>query len=149
MDTTDDGRDMGRPTKFDYYLGIAEAVSKRSTCLRRQYGAVIVQEDEIIATGYNGPPREERNCTDIGECLRQTENVAHGERYELCRSVHAEMNAMLSASRKEMLGAYIYIYGYDIVEGKEISAEPCGICDRMLRNCYLHVARRLTIPTRE
>lgn len=123
-----------RISKTDYYLGIAKAVSLRSTCLRRRYGAVIVKNDEIIATGYNGAPRGEQNCCDTGECYRQRMGIPHGEQYEKCVSVHAEQNAIISASRSEMIGATLYLYGWDVETGKSIDAAPCLICDRLIRN---------------
>lgn len=124
-----------RPSKIDYYLNIAKAVSKRSTCLRRQYGAVLVKNDEIIATGYNGSPRGEANCVDTNNCTRQQLNIPHGERYELCTSVHAEMNAIISASRSEMLNADLYLYGYDLASNHEIEIpSPCTICERLIKN---------------
>ena len=115
-------------------LGIARAVSLRSTCLRRRYGAVIVKNDEIIATGYNGAPRGEQNCCDSGECYRQRMGIPHGEQYEKCVAVHAEQNAIISASRSEMIGATLYLYGWDVETGKSIDAAPCLICDRLIRN---------------
>lgn len=123
-----------RPSKDEYYMEIAKAVSMRSTCLRRRYGAVIVKDDEIISTGYNGAPRGEQNCSDAGVCYRMQNNVPHGERYEACRSVHAEMNAIISAKRSEMIGATLYLYGYDVVEDKKIKAVPCDICARLIKN---------------
>lgn len=120
--------------KDEYYLGIAKAVSMRSTCLRRRYGAVIVRDDEIISTGYNGAPRGEQNCSDTGVCYRMQNDIPHGERYEACKSVHAEMNAIISAKRSEMIGATLYLYGYDVVEDKEIAAVPCDICARLIKN---------------
>ena len=99
-----------RKSKDDYYLSIAGAVLARSTCLRRKYGAVIVRDDEIIATGYNGAPRGETNCCDLGYCFRQHQNIPHGERYEACRAVHAEANAIISASRRDMIGSTLYRY---------------------------------------
>lgn len=108
----------------DYYLGIAEAVSKASPCLKRKYGAVIVQNDEIIATGYNGPPRGWDHCK---VCVKQDAN-RDTEEYETCRSVHAEMNAIISASRKDMIGATLFL------AGTHKSPEPCNICERMIVN---------------
>ena len=96
---------MPRIDKTNYYLDIAQTVSERSTCLRRHYGAIIVQNDEIVSTGYNGAPRGRKNCIDLGYCTREAMNIPSGERYELCRSVHAEANAIISASRREVLGA--------------------------------------------
>lgn len=122
---------MMRPTKNEYYLQIAKAVSRRSTCLRRQYGAVIVNNDEIISTGYNGSPRGEENCCDTGICYRVGHAHNDGD-YASCCSVHAEMNAIISASRAEMLGATLYLYGEE--NGKEIEASPCPICQRLIKN---------------
>lgn len=119
-----------RMSKEMYYLGIAKAVAERSTCLKRKYGAVIVKDDEIIACGYNGSPRGEENCNEKGDCPRL--NVEHGSNYEICKSVHAEMNAIISASRKDMLGSVLYLYGEE--EGKVILAEPCSICSRLIKN---------------
>lgn len=123
---------MERPDKVDYYLSIAAAVSRRSTCLRRQYGAIIVKDDEIIATGYNGSPRGEPNCCDEGTCWREENNIPHGERYEMCRAVHAEQNAIISASRRDMIGSTLYLVGYE--NGKVIKAEPCEICKKLILN---------------
>ncbi|MDD2300075.1 MAG: dCMP deaminase family protein [Fermentimonas sp.] len=126
---------MNRISKSDYYLGIAEAVSKRSTCLRRQYGAIIVQNDEIIATGYNGSPRNSPNCCDVGKCWREENNIPHGEKYEACLAVHAEQNAIISAARRDMIGSAIYLVGFE--DGKRIPAEqvrPCKICEKMITN---------------
>lgn len=124
---------MCRISKDNYYLGIALAVSKRSTCLKRKYGAVIVKDDEIIATGYNGSPRGEKNCCEIGFCKRL--NVEHNSGdYSDCHAVHAEQNAMLSAARRDMIGATLYLAGYD-KDGQIITdATPCPICARMIKN---------------
>lgn len=123
-----------RPDKDSYYLDIARSISTRSTCLRRKYGAVIVKNDEIIATGYNGTPRNTTNCIDLGKCDREILKVPKGERYELCRGVHAEQNAMLSAARKDMMGAKIYINGTEVVTGNIPDCEPCIICRRLILN---------------
>ena len=93
-----------RRSKENYYLDIADAALQRSTCLRRKYGAIVVKEDEIVSTGYNGAPRGRVNCSDLGRCTREAMNIPSGERYELCRSVHAEANAIISAARRDMLG---------------------------------------------
>lgn len=122
---------IARPTKDEYYLSIAKNVLSRSTCLKRQYGAVIVNNDEIVSTGYNGAPRGERNCSDVGYCKRLNINHNSGS-YGDCFAVHAEQNAMLSASRKEMLGSTLYLYGME--NGKIINAKPCPICARMIKN---------------
>lgn len=126
---------MNRPTIEEYYLGIAAAVSRRSTCMRRQYGAVIVKNDEIIATGYNGSPRGEANCCDNDNGRYQCKRLGHEHNdgdYGDCESVHAEMNAMISAARKDMIGSTMYLYGEE--NGKIIDAEPCPICSRMIKN---------------
>lgn len=124
---------MERISKELYYLGIAKAVAQRSTCLRRQYGAVIVRNDEIIATGYNGSPRGEPNCCDLGECWRESQNVPHGEKYEACKSVHAEMNAIISASRNQMIGSTLYLAGFE--NGEPMTdPKPCDICRRLIQN---------------
>lgn len=122
---------MSRPSTDDYYLDIARAVSRRSTCLRRQYGAVIVNNNEIISTGYNGAPRGEVNCCDTGICHRVGRRHNDGD-YNSCSSVHAEMNAIISASRSEMLGATLYLAGFE--NGKEVGAEPCPVCMRLIKN---------------
>lgn len=122
-----------RPNKDEYYLDIAASVAKRSTCLRRRYGAVIVNNDEIIATGYNGSPRGEKNCCDTGECWREAHHIPHGEQYEKCVSVHAEMNAIISAARKDMVGGTLYLMGFDD-SNPIFHAVPCTICRRLIKN---------------
>ena len=129
-----------RPSKDEYYLGIAKQVASRSTCLRRKYGALIVRNDVIISTGYNGSPRDGHNCSDKGICVRQVMNMAHNSgNYDLCRSVHAEQNAIINAARQgtSLLGGTLYLYGYDCVQKKAIDAEPCPICSRMIKNAGL------------
>ena len=126
-----------RLPKYKYYLSIAKEVSKRSTCLRRQYGAVIVKNDEVVSTGYNGAPRGEPNCCDVGNCWRETNNIPHGERYEECVAVHAEQNAIISASRNDMNGGILYLYGEE--NGAPIKSCPCKICQRMIKNAGLTV----------
>ena len=123
-----------RPSKDEYYLNIAEAVLQRSTCLRRKYGAVIVKDDEIIATGYNGAPRGEKNCCDTGKCQREEKQIPHGERYEECCAVHAEMNAIISASRRDMIGATLYLAGREADGNVVLGTSPCAICERLIRN---------------
>jgi dCMP deaminase len=124
-----------RTGKDDYYLGIADAVLSRSTCLRRKYGAIIVKDDEIISTGYNGAPRGRKNCIDLGHCTRENLKIPSGERYELCRSVHAEQNAIISCSRRDMLGSTLYLMGRDAKSGKLLpSAESCSLCKRFIVN---------------
>jgi dCMP deaminase len=126
---------MKRPSKDDYYLDIALAVSRRGTCLRRRFGAVIVNDDEIVSTGYVGAPRGTKNCMDIGECPRQKAKIPPGERYELCRSVHAEANAIISASRRRMIDGKIYLAGQDLENNEAlVEAHPCKMCKRMIIN---------------
>lgn len=125
---------MERISKRDYYLKIASEVAKRSTCLRRQYGAVIVKNDEIIATGYNGAPRGDENCCDVGSCWRDRHNIPHGEQYEKCVAVHAEANAIISASRNEMLDSTLYLYGYEGFDKPIEEPEPCIMCNRLIKN---------------
>lgn len=122
-----------RISKDEYYLSIAAAVSQRSTCLRRQYGAVIIKNDEIISTGYNGAARGEPNCCDIGRCWREEHNIPHGEQYEKCVAVHAEQNAIISAARYEMLDSTLYLAGFD-ADGELINPAPCEICRRLIKN---------------
>ncbi len=139
---------MERRDKTNYYLDLAEMVSQRCTCLRRHYGAVIVKEDAVISTGYNGSPRGfenccdigdcprgRKNCTDIGECVRKKMGVPRGERYELCRSVHAEANAIISASRDKMIGSSMYLTGIEVDTGNYIeNANSCSMCKRLIIN---------------
>lgn len=126
---------LQRRDKTNYYLDLAETVSQRCTCLRRHYGAVIVKEDEVISTGYVGAPRGRQNCSDLGYCLRQKMGVPRGERYELCRSVHAEANAIISASRRDMLGATLYLVGKEVDTGNYIeNAVCCSMCKRLVIN---------------
>jgi len=124
-----------RTSKENYYLDIADSVLQRSTCLRRMYGAIIVRNDEIISTGYNGAPRGRINCTDAGRCARQELKIPSGERYELCRSVHAEANAIISASRRDMLGATLYLVGRDAQTHELLKdATSCSMCRRQVIN---------------
>ena len=126
---------MERRDKNNYYLDIAESVSQRCTCLRRHYGAVIVKDDEIIATGYVGAPRGRKNCSDLKKCIREEKKIARGERFELCRSVHAEANAIISASRKDMIGSSIYIVGVDMnTKTYTENANSCAMCKRLIIN---------------
>lgn len=129
---------MSRIDKENYYLDIAETVLERSTCRRAHYGALIVRNDEIVSTGYNGAPRGRANCIDLGYCIRQQRHIPSGERYELCRSVHAEANAIISAARSECLGGAIYLVGRDAVTGELIDQEePCPMCRKMIINAGL------------
>ena len=124
-----------RTSKQNYYLDIADSVLERSTCLRRKYGAIIVRNDEIISTGYNGAPRGRRNCSDLGYCMRETLHIPSGERYELCRSVHAEANAIISAARRDMLEATLYLAGRDAKTGEILhDTTSCSMCRRMIIN---------------
>ena len=129
---------MERISKENYYLDIAETVLERATCLRRVYGAIIVKNDEIISTGYNGAPRGRANCVDMCYCSREAMNVPRGERYELCRSVHAEANAIISASRRDMVGGTIYLVGRNAATGELLpDATSCLMCRRMVINAGL------------
>ena len=122
-----------RKSKIDYYLSIARQVATRGTCLRRNYGAVIVKNDEIISTGYTGSPRGCDNCSDIGMCIRNELNIPGKERYELCKSVHAEMNAIISASRKDMIGATLYLVGLN-PDSTLHTSSCCLLCQKMIIN---------------
>lgn len=126
---------MERRDKENYYLDIAGTVLERGTCLRRNFGAIIVKNDVIISTGYTGAPRGRKNCSDLGHCVRERLNVPRGERYELCRSVHAEANAIISAARGEMLGSTLYLVGRDTRTGELVSdASSCSMCKRLVIN---------------
>ena len=126
---------MERISKENYYLDIAETVLERATCLRRVYGAIIVKNDEIISTGYNGAPRGRKNCVDMGFCTREAMQVPRGQRYELCRSVHAEANAIISASRRDMVGSTLYLVGRDGQTGALLrDATRCAMCRRQVIN---------------
>lgn len=126
---------MNRRDKTNYYLDIAETVLERGTCLRRNYGAIIVSNDEIISTGYAGAPRGRKNCTDLGFCTREQQQIPRGTMYEKCRSVHAEANAIISASRKDMIGSTIYLVGREVSTGEYIqNANSCMMCKRMIIN---------------
>jgi len=124
-----------RKDKDNYYLDIAETVLIRSTCRRRRYGAIIVLNDEIIATGYNGAPRGRQNCLDRGVCLRDELGIPPFERYELCRSVHAEANAIISAARRDMIGSTLYLAGRSVKTGELLADTlPCSMCRRFIIN---------------
>jgi dCMP deaminase len=128
-----------RITKEDYYLGIAKVVGRRSTCFRRSIGAIIVRDDQIISTGYVGAPRKTRDSLEHGFCLRDKLGIPHGQRYELCRSVHAEQNAIINAARAgvSLLGGDMYIFGTAVDDGAVINAFPCFICKKMIINAGL------------
>ena len=134
---------MERRDKDNYYLDLAEIVSQRCTCIRRHYGAVIVKNDEVISTGYVGAPRGRKNCSDLGFCIREKMQIPRGERYELCRSVHAEANAIISCSRDKMLGASLYLTGKECKTGEYIKNSCCcSMCKRMVINAgiaYVYV----------
>ncbi len=124
-----------RVNKANYYLDIAQTVLERSTCLRRKYGAIIVKNDTIVSTGYNGAPRGRVNCSDLGYCMRDKLGIPRGERYEMCRSIHAEANAIIAAPRSEMLESVLYLAGIDGKTGEIISDScSCQMCKRMVIN---------------
>ena len=126
---------MDRRDKYNYYLDIAETVLERGTCLRRNYGAIIVKNDEIISTGYSGAPRGRNNCSDLGYCIRQKLNIPRGQNYEKCRSVHAEANCIISASRRDMIGSTLYLVGKDMESGEYVQdASSCSMCKRLMLN---------------
>jgi len=148
---------MERKDKDNYYLDIAETVMIRSTCRRRRYGAIVVLNDEIIATGYNGAPRGRKNCLDRGVCMRDELGIPSGERYELCRSVHAEANAIISAARRDMIGATLYLSGRDAKTDEPLDdTEPCSMCRRLIINagivktiCRTEQGKYIVINTRD
>lgn len=124
-----------RTDKHNYYLDIAQTVSERGTCIRRNYGAIIVKNDQIVSTGYTGAPRGRKNCIDLNYCTREERNIPSGERYELCRSVHAEANAIISASRDAMIGGTLYLVGTEFKTGELVSdATSCAMCRRLIIN---------------
>ena len=126
---------MERRDKINYYLDIAQTVAGRGTCLRRNYGAILVKNDEIISTGYTGAPRGRKNCIDLGFCRREKLNIPRGQRYELCRSVHSEANCIISAARRDMIGATMYMVGIDAKTGEIVeNATSCAMCKRMIIN---------------
>ncbi len=126
---------MKRRDKMNYYLDIAQTVAERSTCLRRCYGAILVKDDEIVSTGYNGAPRGRKNCADLGMCTREELGIPSGERYELCRSVHAEANCIISAARRESLGGTIYLACIDPQNGELMAGTTsCAMCRRLIIN---------------
>ena len=144
--------DVHRRDKTNYYLDLAETVSQRCTCLRRHYGAVIVKNDEVISTGYVGAPRGRKNCTDLGTCVRQELHIPRGERYELCRSVHAEANAIISAPRDKMIDSTLYLVGKEVDTGEYVrNALCCSMCKRMVINAGIRqvVVRAAHAPYRE
>lgn len=126
---------MKRVDKANYYLDIAETVVERGTCLRRNFGAIIVRNDEIVSTGYSGAPRGRANCSDLGYCMRDKLNIPRGERYEMCRSVHAEANCIISAARRDIIGGTLYLTGRDAKTGELVGdANCCAMCKRLVIN---------------
>ncbi len=126
---------MERTDKANYYLDIADTVAERSTCLRRKYGAIIVHNDEIVSTGYNGAPRGRKNCSELGGCMREKLGIPSGERYELCRSVHAEANAIISAARRDCIGATMYLAGRNAKTNEILTdTASCSMCRRLVIN---------------
>lgn len=126
---------MERIDKHNYYLDICETVLERGTCLRRNFAAIIVKLDEIMSTGYSGAPRGRKNCCDLGYCRREELNIPRGTRYELCRSVHAEQNAIISARRQDMIGASLYLVGKEVSTGEFVkNASSCSLCKRFIIN---------------
>ena len=128
---------MPRPSKQDYYFGVAKNSASRATCLRRRFGAVIVKDDLIVSTGYCGAPRDWPNCIDLGKCVRQEQHVPSGERYELCRSVHAELNAIINGDREKIIGGDMYLYGEEAESGEIFDAYACKMCKRVITNARI------------
>lgn len=139
---------MGRVDKNNYYLDIAETVIERGTCLRRNFGAIIVKNDEIVSTGYTGAPRGRANCSTLGFCTREQLQIPRGERYELCRSVHAEANCIISAARRDMIGATLYLVGKDAKTGELVeNANSCAMCKRQIINAGIEKVVVRNTPT--
>ena len=143
---------MSRTDKNNYYLDIAQTVAERCTCLRRHFGAIIVKNDSIVSTGYNGAPRGRQNCSDMNYCMRDRLNIPRGERYELCRSVHAEANAIIAASREQMIGATLFMVCVSPKTGEvEAGMSSCMMCKRLIINAgittvWVNPERRLPHP---
>lgn len=139
---------MERVDKHNYYLDIAQTVIERGTCLRRNFGAIVVKNDEIVSTGYTGAPRGRKNCSDLGFCTREKLQIPRGERYELCRSVHAEANCIISAARNELLGGTLYLVGKDAKTGDLVpDASSCAMCKRMIINAGIQQVVVRNTPT--
>lgn len=139
---------MERVNKINYYLDIAQTVATRSTCLRKSFGAIIVKNDTIISTGYNGAPRGRKNCSDICTCIRDQLNIPRGERYELCRSVHSEANAIIAASRDQMLGSTLYMTCLDSKTGEVVpDTNSCAMCKKMIINAGIDTVIIRNTPT--
>ena len=139
---------MERVDKNNYYLDIAETVIERGTCLRRNFGAIIVKNDEIVSTGYSGAPRGRKNCSDLGFGMREQLKIPRGERYELCRSVHAEANCIISAARRDMIGGTLYLAGKDAKTGELVpNASSCAMCKRQVINAGIDKVVIRNTPT--
>ena len=139
---------MERVSKENYYVDIAQTVAERATCLRRKFGAIIVKNDVIVSTGYNGAPRGRKNCSDLGFCYREKLNIPRGERYELCRSVHAEQNAIIAAPREQMLGATLYMACTSPEDGSLIAGcNSCMMCKRTILNAGIATVVVRDTPT--
>lgn len=137
-----------RISKENYYLDIAQTVAERSTCMRRKFGAIIVKDDNIISTGYNGAPRGRANCNEINFCIREKLNIPRGERYELCRSIHAEANAIIAASRERMIGATLYMACVSPVDGSLFAGtNNCMMCKRQIINAGIDTVVIRDTPT--
>ena len=139
---------MHRISKTNYYLDIAQTVASRSTCMRRMYGAIIVKNDVIVSSGYCGAPRGRQNCSDMGYCLREKMNIPRGQRYEMCRAVHSEANAIISAARELMLGATMYQVCIDAPSGKLAGGiDSCQMCKKLLINAGVETVIFRETPT--
>lgn len=137
-----------RVDKNNYYLDIAETVIERGTCLRRNFGAIIVKNDEIVSTGYTGAPRGRKNCCNVGVCIREKLAIPRGERYELCRSVHAEANCIISAQRRDMIDSTLYLVGKDYRTGELVeNTSSCSMCKRMIINAGIKEVIIRNTPT--
>ena len=137
-----------RVSKHNYYLDIAQTVAERCTCLRRKFGAIIVKDDVIVSTGYNGAPRGRANCSDLGYCYRDKLNIPRGERYELCRSVHSEANAIIAAPRDRMLGSTLYMVCVSPEDGRVLpGTNNCMMCKRMIINAGIETVIIRDTPT--
>ena len=141
-------RKMERISKTNYYLDIAQTVATRGTCIRRRFGAIIVKNDIIVSTGYAGAPRGRKNCSDIGSCMREKLGIPRGERYEMCRSVHAEQNAIIAASRESMLGAVLYLACISYPDETLVSGTCCcQMCKKMIINAGISKVIVRNTPT--
>lgn len=137
-----------RISKHNYYLDIAQTVAERCTCLRRKFGSIIVKDDVIVSTGYNGAPRGRKNCSDLGFCMRDKLGIPKGERYELCRSVHSEANAIIAAPRDRMLGATLYMACVSPVDGQLYpGTNSCMMCKRLIINAGIETVIIRDTPT--